>query len=472
MAKFENREISFTDGDVCNAAILFTVGFEGVNYALVRELGTDTFGIYEIRRGVLLQKKLHETEIPKRVKGIIGIIRKGNELSPKKYVCKGEHYEVTKETVDGEVRYRFEKKKRLYRFWCDKTALKNNLHYLLSVVVSAILFAFQISIWDYTLVGGIFPFADSKSLPYVVFAAYMLITTAGFCFYGKKKDIWSDLTAGAQPFYLTYIAAVLLYWKTALLVTAIITVIVIGIRFIWAIKKNEKLKNSLLSIFRQLAFAVMVSGIISIWVVTAEGIKLPVYTMPESHIQYDETVVEDYENTLSKLEYMSWRRATVDEKTEIIRNICDYECYEMLGVEPPEINVTTEKDDGLVAYYNRKTETVSINRFYFEYSPVETVIEAVLHECRHKWQHKVTELYEKLGDSEMKEYLDLSIFDGARGFSADFGNYQSGSDNYLGYYFQDVEVDARDWSEERVSDFYFDYMYPEKEEEAEIITVE
>lgn len=135
----------------------------------------------------------------------------------------------------------------------------------------------------------------------------------------------------------------------------------------------------------------------------------------------------------------AWKQATIDEKKDMVQQIVD-EINRIQGTNiTKSVNFFYEAPvDGMVTmgYYQDSTQSVSINLFAMEHYSYSSVMDTVVHEMRHAYQHEVSR---RPGDFEVSEQTARSWdenFD-------DYVSYDSSLDNYDEYQDQPVEADAR-----------------------------
>lgn len=92
----------------------------------------------------------------------------------------------------------------------------------------------------------------------------------------------------------------------------------------------------------------------------------------------------------------------------------------------------------------------------------EKVLNTVLHEIRHNFQHRMIDMYQSIEEHIDEQYKDLQVFREIQEYRENFSDYCSGDENYDEYYRQVVEQDSREWAEKRIKEFYIYYIYPDR----------
>ncbi len=176
----------------------------------------------------------------------------------------------------------------------------------------------------------------------------------------------------------------------------------------------------------------------------------------------DDELRTQHKITCSKLERGVWNWLTVSEKLDVLQSICDYECREVLGCERVEVRSGMTSRDSVLGEYSNESRSFVIKEEHLKNSDAEEVLDTVLHELRHAYQHSLTEMYASLSMYIDDEYIDLYPFRQAREFAEGFEDYCSGEEDFERYYRQNVEADSRAWAEKRFKEHYIGYVYPDR----------
>ena len=140
---------------------------------------------------------------------------------------------------------------------------------------------------------------------------------------------------------------------------------------------------------------------------------------------------------------------TTQEKLDALQTVANIEAH-YLGL-PNELNVgAANLGEYTLACYNDRTHTISIDLNHLENGSVYDVLDSCCHEAYHSYQHRLVEAY-KSADEQMK---GLRIYKPAIKYGEEFSDYSDGDYDYCSYYYQDCEMDARDYAEDAVDDYY------------------
>ena len=160
-----------------------------------------------------------------------------------------------------------------------------------------------------------------------------------------------------------------------------------------------------------------------------------------------------------------WGTYSIQEKLDILQVICDYECKNNLGCESPEVVAGHPERDTIYGSYSSKTKTITISVEHLANDPAEDVLDTLLHEARHAYQHAIVNAFNAIEENLSEEAKALSCFRTIEDYRDNFENYISGNEDYFSYYDQDVESDSRSWAEWRIMSEYYYYVHPLTDEE-------
>ena len=262
----------------------------------------------------------------------------------------------------------------------------------------------------------------------------------------------------AFPFSV-YTAIAYINYLRQLIIILLFLAVVISILYVIMTKRyshsksSKKQKHFSFGRFSILGTRTIITSCTAIVIVyliasTVTGIQL---FRPESE-KAENTVpsfVEYYEKNadiFDKLEQHTWIKLTTSEKLDVLQVVCNAEKAKLGIQEPIQIKSKLFQSD-LLGEYIYKDNTVLINTKHLEEDSSYSILETVTHECYHSYERSLVKLYNSVSDEEKK----LMAFSRAKHYKEEFGNYQDGDSE--GYYWQTVEIDARDYSEEAAEDY-------------------
>lgn len=160
-------------------------------------------------------------------------------------------------------------------------------------------------------------------------------------------------------------------------------------------------------------------------------------------------------DTLKCLKPEIWNELSYQDKFYVMYVIKNIEMY-YFGISPDSYPKLVSEDlpgdiQGQCCYDSGE---IVIDSSHLAYDSVESVLATICHEARHWYQYTCRDLYEQTES----EYQNLKIFNTTKEYINNFNNYvhveNSDDENYYDYYNQKVEVDARDYAQDTVEDYY------------------
>lgn len=174
------------------------------------------------------------------------------------------------------------------------------------------------------------------------------------------------------------------------------------------------------------------------------------------HVQPMVTAAElnnaDEDHTFKRLFADDWATISDDEKLEALQFVADIEA-QWLGIKPVYV-VPAKLDEITLGQHPRKSRFVVIDLEKESHLDVLTCINTILHECRHIYQDDcVQEL-----DWSDPAVLTGVYYENARQWREDYAiRPPKGEEHFDEYYYQTIEVDAREYAQKRMA-FYLHYM--------------
>lgn len=149
-----------------------------------------------------------------------------------------------------------------------------------------------------------------------------------------------------------------------------------------------------------------------------------------------------------KLQPQIWEELTTRDRLDVLQTVCNIEvCY--LGITDP---VTVQADnlpENTLGTYRDDLRLVLVNLDHIENDLVDEVLDTVLHEVYHCYEHRVAEVFE----ITETEYRNLRLFYDASQYSKEIGNYISPKEDYSGYIEQSMELDSSIYAALRAQEY-------------------
>lgn len=440
--------------------ILFSFSYKNEMYFVMK---TDDGNAFECFRGcwhaVFGWSRIRE-DVGEEVIGIAKYICQNNVKAPRDYPLVGEYY-VVDPMVDG--RPIKVKLKSLSR-----TALFDNedVHGLIIQVLIAII----CSVTVYCLfvrtciewLSFLIPLLNKKLLMFIVGVfeaggAFIL-----FYVFTKKREFVNLLFNAIFPMGMIVLSGMikLCPWIALLLPLAIAVTYFIVVSCNGILGEKLQYKSKAHGIVLNLRSSLIV--IVSVCMLTTAILGTSPHSIKSARTVSSDVSVEELRQQVIdscwKIEYENFEKLDAKERLKLLQLFCDYECIVTLGCAPANVRALDIEDESVLGCYAERTQTITIDIEHLCQGSAYEVIETLLHEIRHHWQHKIADLYLDIEFALSDEQLKLSPIKDAKAFAENYENYHRHDDNAAEYLDQPIEKDARQWSSQRI-EWYLSFIF-------------
>jgi len=154
-------------------------------------------------------------------------------------------------------------------------------------------------------------------------------------------------------------------------------------------------------------------------------------------------------DTLDKLEDSVWNSLSTQEKLDVMQTVANIE-GNYLGFNS-KVEVRASKlDENVLGYYDNASSRIIIDIDSLQNDSSRDLVITVCHECFHKAEYMLVEVYENADEA----YRDAYLLYEASIYAKEFRNYNNGEDNLEDYASQLVEISARTYAEKAVDDYF------------------
>ena len=234
-------------------------------------------------------------------------------------------------------------------------------------------------------------------------------------------------------------------------VSIFMTVLVFGRKIKRKDKKRLIIRNRVRNVFnmwrRNLAFA-------SLFLLVPIGVSMLFNgTILNSKVEVvkvygDEHCLDANIDVICDIDPERWEKLNVQQKLNVCQKIVNCEAR-YLGISH-EIRVgTADLSEGTLAYYSESQHQIVVDLEHLNSSHSYEVLESLIHECNHAYQYEQVALYQKLDE----ESRNLLMFYEASVYLDEFADYQDGSEDFVLYYSQLAEINARKAGEEEAKEY-------------------
>ena len=177
--------------------------------------------------------------------------------------------------------------------------------------------------------------------------------------------------------------------------------------------------------------------------------------------EVEEQTINNNIDSVLMLQEELWVDLSVPERLNILQTVANIE-RRYLGI-PHELNVgVANLGEYTLGCYDDRKHQIIVSLDSLINDPAEEVLNTVCHESYHAYQHCIVSVLEN-ADEESK---NLRLFRDARNYAEEFCDYKSGGNGFFDYYYQECEMDAREYAEEAVFDYYKrigEYLFENKQ---------
>lgn len=281
-----------------------------------------------------------------------------------------------------------------------------------------------------------------------------LIPLGTYITYAKRRNYLSILVNIALPFEIYTIASTFRYIPVVHII-ALSIVTSLGLLYFGLIvfQKSKNKKHLKKIVFKCIKFASL--GTRTIIAVLLLSVTLPVcvksafgYELISSNVDVsieasdDKWSLSNNIETVAMLHEETWINLSLSDKLYVLGTVKNVE-MRYFGINHEVYLDAGDLDGDTLGCYNAEEHRITIDIEHLKSSDAKEVLRTLLHECRHVYDRMCVELYNQIDD----DYKNMLMFYEVSEFRDDFNNYTDGDEDPLGYYFQSVEISAREYSE-------------------------
>lgn len=164
----------------------------------------------------------------------------------------------------------------------------------------------------------------------------------------------------------------------------------------------------------------------------------------------NECTIANNIDTVMLLKPENWENiSTAQERLDVLQCVVNIE-GNYLGLNK-KVNIYSKiLDEGILGFYSDRESAVYISVKHLMNDPIYDVLESVGHEMYHAAEYEYVEIYNGLSPEDQASYFfyDASIY------AEEFADYVSSKEDFISYYGQKCEKDARSYGKSAVADYY------------------
>lgn len=161
----------------------------------------------------------------------------------------------------------------------------------------------------------------------------------------------------------------------------------------------------------------------------------------------------------------SWEPLTTVQKLSVLQDVCNCESN-YWGMDFRVTIVMDDLQEHTLGSYCDAERRIVIDKQHLENDAPDEILDTVLHEMYHAWEHSLVRLYLDSSESQRK----MRVFQHCDEYIREMANYQDGGEDYesfMAYYCQYLERDSRIYAADAVKEYYdeIDLILEEQKEE-------
>lgn len=245
-------------------------------------------------------------------------------------------------------------------------------------------------------------------------------------------------------------------YQTALVVITIALSVGICAFLIYLAKQNKRRWDSIFKVRLSALIIQSVSILLLLFMMLIQFI--PVFQLPiiKAKVEAipDDSFGEEYSVTANadslsafSTDDETWKTLSLEEKVDLLQLVANAE-KRYLGL-PHTLSVrATVLGEGTFGRYSNKEHLIEIDIEHLKNSEKKAVLNTLVHEAYHAYERQILELYKSAND----EQKNLMVFQNVEAYIKEFDSYTDGSKDFVSYYYQKTEQDARKYSDEASTD--------------------
>lgn len=163
----------------------------------------------------------------------------------------------------------------------------------------------------------------------------------------------------------------------------------------------------------------------------------------------EEWTVKNNIDTVRLLREEEWKELNPQQKLDVLGVVLNIE-IRYLGLNHEVYLKSSVLNGETAAHYNHRDHEIVIDLGQLETAAAADVLDSLCHECYHAYQYQMIALYEDTPE----KYRNMLLFQYVGSYIKETSNYNDGSGDLMDYYYQTIEIQARQYAELAVADYY------------------
>lgn len=285
----------------------------------------------------------------------------------------------------------------------------------------------------------------SYGISVLIFLAVIFVFSYfSFLLCRKNRTMLNLFSSAILPFGVYDAAIFFIYRKKFYLFVFFFGILLAAVFALVVFLKKEKKPFKIIGIFCMNAFSFLLGIGVLITFSSSVFLGTP-FAMPfagENIFIQKEQAYPNFEKEIdvaANFKNENWAKLSFEKKAELSFEFMKISMIR-LGLEPSEAAFEIIfLEEGLWGIYDPNKKTIAVDKTLIQNGNGEDVLETIIHECYHAFQHKAFALWQKLSEEEKKLYCFLEMER-----IAETGDFEEGAYNFSGreadFYFKLIDI--------------------------------
>ena len=160
--------------------------------------------------------------------------------------------------------------------------------------------------------------------------------------------------------------------------------------------------------------------------------------------------MKENKEAILNLQEENWRSLNEKERLRTLQMIADIEVSYFGMMDKLTVCTGKEFPNSTYGEYDDRKKEIRVNEKVLYHGTMDDLLTIICHEVFHAYSHKLIELYENTEE----EWRSLIVFDKVEDYIKEFKNYEDGESDFMAYYNQVCEQEARNYAKQGVEKYY------------------
>lgn len=217
-----------------------------------------------------------------------------------------------------------------------------------------------------------------------------------------------------------------------------------------SISRKRQIVHSLLGARTIAAFCTLILIVpVSVSNIFRLGLMRTKTPVVSSASEAEEWTVENKLDMLRLLWEDDWNALSPQQRLDVLGVVMNIE-IRYLGLNHELYLKSSVLDGETAAHYEHKNHEIVIDIGQLKTASASSALNSLCHECYHAYQYQMIALYEAVPE----EYRNMLLFQYVGSYMEETAHYSDGREDWLDYYDQTLEIQARQYAELAVADYY------------------